>query len=58
VLEQGKPKRAPVTVGISDGAFTEITGGDLKEGQEVIVESSSAVKKSNSTQQGAPRFIR
>lgn len=57
-LEDGKPKRVPVTIGISDGMFTEVTGGDLKEGQDVIVESLSAAKKSTTTQQGAPRFIR
>jgi HlyD family secretion protein len=59
ILEEGKPKRMPITIGISDGMFTEVTGGDLKEGQDVIVESLSATKKSTtSTQQGAPRFIR
>jgi HlyD family secretion protein len=58
ILEQGQPKRVPVTMGISDGMFTEITGGDLKEGQEVIVESLSGAKKSGAAQQGAPRFIR
>ena len=58
ILEEGKPKRAPVTIGISDGMFTEVTGGDLKEGQDVIVESLGTAKKSTTTQQGAPRFIR
>jgi HlyD family secretion protein len=58
IPEQGQPKRIPVTTGISDGMFTEITGGDLKEDQEVIVESLSGAKKSSAAQQGAPRFIR
>jgi len=39
VLEQGTPKRAAITPGISDGTYTEIEGGELKEGQQVIVES-------------------
>ncbi len=34
-----QPKRVPVTLGISDGMFSELLGGDLAEGQEVIVES-------------------
>ena len=39
VLEQGTPKRIAITPGITDGVYTEITTGDLKEGQQVIVES-------------------
>ena len=39
VLEKGQPRRVPVTVGISDGSFTELLSGDLREGQELIVES-------------------
>jgi len=33
----GKPKAVNVTLGISDGSFTEVSAGDLKEGQDVIV---------------------
>ena len=58
ILEDGKPKRVPITTGITDGMSTEVTGGDLKEGQDVIVESLGTAKKSTTTQQGAPRFIR
>jgi len=39
VLENGKPKRVGVTLGISDGSYTEVLAGDLKEGQQIIVES-------------------
>jgi HlyD family secretion protein len=39
VLENGKPKRISVTLGISDGNYTEVVSGDLKEGQQLIVES-------------------
>jgi HlyD family secretion protein len=46
VLEQGMPKRVSITPGVSDGNYTEITSGDVKEGQEVIVESL----KKNKTQ--------
>jgi HlyD family secretion protein len=39
VLENGKPKRVGVTPGISDGVWTEIAAGVLKEEQQVIVET-------------------
>ena len=32
----GKPRAVTVLLGISDGNFTEIVGGELKDGQEVI----------------------
>ncbi len=44
VLENKKPKRVKVSTGISDGAFTELLSGDLKEGQELIVESLAKPK--------------
>jgi HlyD family secretion protein len=55
VLEQGTPKRVGISPGISDGVYTEITSGDLKEGQQVIVE---ALKKGK-TQTGpaGPRMF-
>jgi len=37
VLINDKPVAREVTTGISDGRITEITGGDLKEGEQVIV---------------------
>jgi len=35
--DDGKPKAVPVTLGLTDGAFSEVAAGDLKEGQQVIV---------------------
>jgi HlyD family secretion protein len=59
MLEAGNPKRVSVTIGISDGAFTEVVSGDLKEGQQVITESlSKTPKPNNSGAQSPPRFIR
>jgi len=60
ILENDKPKRVPVTLGISDGNYTEIAAGDLKEGDAAIVE---AVGNSKKTQAGAggpggPGFFR
>ena len=57
VLEGKKPKRVAVTAGISDGQFTEIVSGDLKEGQDVIVEAAGA-GNSKQQQQMSPRFFR
>jgi len=38
VIENDRPKAIRVNVGITDNRYTEITGGDLKEGDAVIVE--------------------
>jgi HlyD family secretion protein len=39
IVETGIPERIPISIGISDGSFTEVVSGNLKEGQEVIVSS-------------------
>ena len=56
VLENGKPKRVIITPGISDGTYTEIVSGDLKDGQQLIVE---VLKKSSSGQRppSGPRMF-
>jgi HlyD family secretion protein len=45
ILRNEKPERVPVKLGIGDGTFTEITKGDIAEGQEVIVDAPSNNKK-------------
>ncbi len=57
VLENNKPKRVPISIGISDGNYTELVSGDLTRGQEVIVESLAKPAKSNGNTP-PPRFIR
>jgi HlyD family secretion protein len=44
VLRDGAPADVPVTVGATDGARTEILGGDVKAGQPVIVDAETARK--------------
>ncbi len=44
ILEKDKPKRIPVSLGISDGNYTELVSGEIKEGREVIVESLTKTK--------------
>jgi HlyD family secretion protein len=54
VLENGKPKRVPLTPGVSDGNYTEVVSGDLKEGQPLIVEQ---LKKNKSQTPSGPRMF-
>jgi HlyD family secretion protein len=56
ILRSGKPSRAGITPGISDGTYTEVLSGDLKEGEELIVES---LKKSTPQKPsgGGPRMF-
>ena len=36
VMRGGKPKKVPVSTGLTDGRFTEVIGEGLKEGDEVV----------------------
>ena len=38
VLQDGRPAAVPVTVGVSDGNLTQITGGELTPGTPLLVE--------------------
>jgi HlyD family secretion protein len=58
VLERDKPRRVQAALGISDGRFTEVRSGDLKEGDAVIVEASGNAQKNQSAGFGGPGFIR
>lgn len=44
IVENNKPKRLKLTAGISDGSFTEVLSGELREGRELIVEAQSKPK--------------
>lgn len=57
IIEEGKPKRVKVTSGIGDGSYTELASDDLKEGQEVIVESVTNKKTSSQSRQTGPRMF-
>jgi HlyD family secretion protein len=54
ILEQGKLKRLPISIGISDGNYTELVSGGIKEGQELIVES---LTKSKTPTTSGPRMF-
>jgi HlyD family secretion protein len=48
------PKAVPVALGITDGSYTEVSGGDLKQGDRVIVAALSSKPASGSA--GASPF--
>lgn len=54
VLEKMQPKRIALTTGISDGTYTELLSGEIREGQELIVESLA--KSKDNSRSSAPRM--
>ena len=48
ILENCKPKPVKVTLGLSDGNYTEISAGELKEGQEIITDNLNGKKETSS----------
>jgi len=55
VLDNKKPKRIAITTGISDGIYTELLSGEIREGQELIVESLAKPKSQSQT--SGPRMF-
>ncbi|HAP66759.1 MAG TPA: efflux RND transporter periplasmic adaptor subunit [Nitrospinae bacterium] len=55
IIEDGKPKQIKVITGISNGNYTELISGDIKEGQELIVES--LIKAKSQPQPRGPRMF-
>ncbi len=58
ILEKGTPKRVKIKTGISDGTYTELVSGDIKEGNEIIIEIISKEKKQTTSpiSGGQPRM--
>ena len=56
VLKQGKGTPVRVTLGLSDGVFTEVSGGDLSPGDEVITDRIR--KEGSSSTGGRPPSMR
>jgi HlyD family secretion protein len=55
--EDGKPQRRRITVGLSDGASTEVVEGDLREGDMVITgQTLTGTSTSANTQSRPPGF--
>jgi HlyD family secretion protein len=57
-VPEGRPVPVEITTGISDGSFTEVASGALKEGQEVIVEAMGGNTKSAQPTQPTMRGLR
>ncbi len=55
VLDNGRPRAVRVALGITDNRLTEIVGGELKAGDQVIVEDRQPPAKVNAN---APRGMR
>ena len=58
ILDGKKPRRAPLTLGISDGNETAVLSEELKEGDAVIIEATRQAKKSASPPAGGPGLFR
>lgn len=54
VIRDGKPVRVNVRTGISDGEWTELIEGDIKEGEEVITDIGTQKKGTTQTTPRAP----
>jgi HlyD family secretion protein len=52
----GNPVPASIVLGITDGTFSEVVSGDLKEGADLIVEEISK-KKTQTTNASRPPFF-
>jgi hypothetical protein len=56
VLVDKAPVRREVKMGLSDGGFTEVTGGELREGDLVITGIEGQSGGSGSRPGGQPRM--
>jgi HlyD family secretion protein len=58
ILEDKKPKRVPLTLGIRDNRFTEVLSGNIPEKAAIIVEVKDPNQKTNapSSRPPGPRF--
>ena len=54
---EGKPVPVSIVLGITDGTFSEVVSGDLREGMEIIVEETSG-KKGQGQSGSAPPSMR
>ncbi|MBI5967639.1 MAG: efflux RND transporter periplasmic adaptor subunit [Deltaproteobacteria bacterium] len=57
-VPQGRPIPVEITSGISDGSFTEVLSGNLKEGQEIILETIGGNNRAGPSQPPSMRGFR
>ena len=53
----GEPKAVNVRLGLTDGTYTELVGGGLKEGTELIIGASASGSGRGRSTGGSPRFF-
>ena len=53
-VPEGRPVSVEIATGISDGSYTEVVSGSLKEGQEIIVEATAGNNKGGASQTTQP----
>jgi HlyD family secretion protein len=57
-LDEGvKPKAVNVRLGLNDGTYTELIGGDLKEGVQLIIGAAAAGTGRGTSRSSSPRFF-
>jgi HlyD family secretion protein len=56
ILRDGRPQSLQVNTGLSDDTYTEITGGELKEGDQVIVNEIAAATSGSAPKRSPLRF--
>ena len=56
VLVNGEPQPREITTGLSDGRITEVTGGELKEGEQVITGVAGQNRQGGQAPRG-PRIL-
>jgi HlyD family secretion protein len=56
VDDAGRPKEVALRLGLTDGNATEVVGGAVTEGMQVIVGNATPSAPAARTPSGAPRF--
>ena len=54
--DTGKPKAVNVRIGLADGTYSEVVGGELQEASQVIVGTQADAKGRTQQVKGGPRF--
>lgn len=57
VLENGKLRPVPVTIGITDNRNTEVVSGELKPGMQIVIADMRASGNGNNKPSGPPRMF-
>ncbi len=56
VLSNGKPKPVMIGYGLEDQQYMEVTSGDLKEGDQVIIAATGGAQSNQQQNPFGPRF--